>query len=269
MMQMTNGFKAALAQGRVQIGLWLAMAAPYSAELCANAGFDWLLLDGEHSPLDLRTVLAQLQAIAAYPSHVVVRPPVGDPVLIKQLLDIGATSLLVPMVETEDQARMLVTATRYPPKGIRGVGAGIARAARWGYVRDYLQQADEQVCLLLQVETRRGLENLDGILTVADVDGIFLGAADLSASLGHLGNPSHPEVMEAMSSAVARIRAAGKAVGVLTTNQEQAEHFLSLGCQFVAVGVDTLILAQATRQLRLHFAAVSPVEAEGDDVGGY
>ena len=267
MRSMNNGFKTALAQGRVQIGLWLAMAGPYSAELCANAGFDWLLLDGEHSPLDLRTALAQMQAIAPYPSHVVVRPPVGDPVLIKQLLDIGAPTLLVPMVETAEQARLLVSATRYPPNGIRGVGAGIARAARWGYVPDYLRRADDQVCLLLQVETKRGLANLDEILAVPDVDGIFLGAADLSASLGHLGNPTHVEVMSAMADAIARIRAAGKAAGVLTTTQTQAEHFLALGCQFVAVGVDTLILAQATRRLRMQFAAFSPIEDDGDLAG--
>lgn len=268
-MSLHNSFKEALARDQIQIGLWLAMAAPYTAELCANAGFDWLLLDGEHSPLDLRTALAQMQAIAPYASQVVVRPPVGDPVLIKQLLDIGAMTLLVPMVETEDQARMLVASTRYPPRGIRGVGAGIARAARWGYVPDYLQQADNNVCLLLQIETKKGLENLDAILAVEGVDGIFLGAADLSASLGYLGNPSHPNVLAAMSDAIGRIRKAGRAAGVLTTNEAQAHDFIAMGCLFVAVGVDTLILAQATRNLRDQFSRYSPIERLGENPGGY
>ena len=268
-MALTNSFKTNLAADRAQIGLWLAMASPYSAELCANAGFDWLLLDGEHSPLDLRTVLEQMQAIAAYDSQVVVRPPVGDPVLIKQLLDIGVMTLLIPMVETEEQARMLVGATRYPPHGFRGVGAGIARASRWGYVPDYLQKADQQVCLLLQVETTTGIANLDAILDVDGVDGVFLGAADLSASMGHLGDPTHPDVCLAMDQAIAKIRRAGKAAGVLTTNETQARQFLDKGCSFVAVGVDTLILAQTTRNLREHFADYSPLLDQDMTVGGY
>ena len=200
----TNRFKAALKDRQKQIGLWLAMADSYSAEICAGSGFDWLLLDGEHSPLDLRTMLAQLQSVAPYSAHAVVRPPTGDPVLIKQMLDIGAQSLLIPMVETPEQAEMLVRATRYAPQGFRGVGAGIARAARWGRVAHYLEQANDQVCLLLQVETRTGLENLERIAAIDGVDGIFLGAADLSASLGHIGQPQHPEVVSAMEKAIAR-----------------------------------------------------------------
>lgn len=268
-MSLHNLFKGSLKQGRSQIGLWLAMASPYSAELCANAGFDWLLLDGEHSPVDLRTVLEQMQAIAPYDSQVVVRPPVGDSVLIKQLLDIGVMTLLIPMVETEEQARMLVAATRYPPRGVRGVGAGIARASRWGYVADYLQTADEQVCLLLQIETTKGIENLDKILQVEGVDGVFLGAADLSASMGHLGNPNHSDVFAVMCDAIARIRLAGKAAGVLTTNEAQAKQFLTLGCTFVAVGVDTLILAQSTRALREQFNDFSPLNSSLGEMGGY
>jgi len=248
-MILKNTFKAALARQETQIGLWLAMATSYGAELCAGAGFDWLLLDGEHSPLDLRTILAQMQAIAPYPSHAVARPPIGDPVIIKQLLDIGVQTLLVPMIETAEQAAVMVSATRYPPKGIRGVGAGIARASRWGRIADYVEQADAEVCLLLQIETKKGLENLDSILAVEGVDGIFLGAADLSASLGYLGKPSHPVVLEAMADAIRRIRAAGKAPGVLTTDEAQAQGFIDQGCLFVAVGVDTLLLAQATQNL--------------------
>ncbi|OIQ78453.1 4-hydroxy-2-oxo-heptane-1,7-dioate aldolase [mine drainage metagenome] len=262
-MDLGNPFKAALAGRRLRIGLWLAMASPYTAELCAGAGFDWLLLDGEHSPLDLRTALAQMQAIAPYPSHAVVRPPVGDAVLIKQILDIGAQSLLIPMIESEEQARAMVAATRYPPRGIRGVGAGIARASRWGRIPGYVEQADDQVCLLLQIETRRGLEALDAINRLDGVDGIFFGAADLSASLGHLGDPGHPEVMAAMADAIRRTTAAGKAAGVLAVDEAQARFFIDQGCLFVAVGVDTLLLAQATQRLAQAFGRGAPGDSPG------
>ncbi len=258
----TNRFKAALRDGQRQIGLWLAMADPYSAEICAGSGFDWLLLDGEHSPLDLRTMLEQLQAAAPYPAHVVARPPTGDPVLIKQMLDIGAQSLLIPMVETVEQAEMLVRATRYPPQGFRGVGAGIARAARWGRVGDYLDQANDQVCLLLQVETRAGLDDLEGIAAVEGVDGIFLGAADLSASLGHIGQPQHPEVVAAMEKAIRAILAHGKAPGLLATDEAVASAYLGQGAQFVAVGVDVLLLAQTTQALARRFKPDGAKEAD-------
>jgi 4-hydroxy-2-oxoheptanedioate aldolase len=249
----TNRFKAALKDGRRQIGLWLAMADSYSAEICAGSGFDWLLLDAEHSPLDLRTMLAQLQSVAPYPAHAVVRPPTGDPVLIKQMLDIGAQTLLIPMVETAEQAEMLVRATRYAPHGFRGVGAGIARAARWGRVAHYLDQANDEVCLLLQVETRTGLDNLQDIAAIDGVDGVFLGAADLSASLGHIGQPQHPEVVAAMETAIRIILASGKAPGLLATNEAVASAYLAQGAQFVAVGVDVLLLVEATQALARRF----------------
>ncbi|MDI9848861.1 4-hydroxy-2-oxoheptanedioate aldolase [Rhodoblastus sp. 17X3] len=255
---LANPFKAALKQGDRQIGLWLAMADSYSAEICAGSGFDWLLLDGEHSPLDLRTMLAQLQSVAPYPTHAVVRPPTGDPVLIKQMLDIGAHSLLIPMVDTPEQAEMLVRATRYPPQGFRGVGAGIARAARWGRTPDYLDRANDEVCLLLQVETRTGLENLEAIATIDGVDGVFLGAADLSASLGHIGQPQHPEVVAAMERAIKLILACGKAPGLLATDETVASAYLAQGAQFVAVGVDALLLVQATQTLARRFKSGLP-----------
>lgn len=248
-----NPFKQALADKKLQIGLWLAMASPYTAEICAGAGFDWLLLDGEHSPLDLRTTLAQIQAIAPYPTHAVIRPPVGDAVLIKQILDVGAQTILVPMVDTPEQAAALVAATRYPPHGIRGVGAGIARASRWGSIADYVETADEQICLLLQVETSTGLANIDAIAATEGVDGVFIGAADLSASMGHLGQPNHPAVRAAMADGIARILRAGKAPGVLCTDEEQARHWIDLGCLFVAVGVDTLLLSAAAHRLSAAF----------------
>jgi 4-hydroxy-2-oxoheptanedioate aldolase len=262
----TNRFKASLKSGQKQIGLWLAMADSYSAEICAGSGFDWLLLDGEHSPLDLRTMLAQLQSLAPYPVHAVVRPPTGDPVLIKQMLDIGAQSLLIPMVETPEQAEMLVRATRYAPQGFRGVGAGIARAARWGRVGHYLDQANEQVCLLLQVETRLGLENLEKIAAIEGVDGVFLGAADLSASLGHIGQPQHAEVVAAMEKAIRGILASGKAPGLLATDESVASTYLAQGARFVAVGVDVLLLAQATQELARRF---KPGAAVGKATSSY
>ncbi|MBC7209543.1 MAG: 2-keto-3-deoxy-L-rhamnonate aldolase, partial [Pseudomonas sp.] len=189
-----NTFKQRLRTGQAQIGLWLGLADPYCAELAANAGFDWLLLDGEHAPNDLRGLLGQLQAVAPYPAQPIVRPVIGDTALIKQLLDIGAQTLLVPMVESAEQARQLVRAMRYPPHGVRGVGSALARASRWNSLPGYLDQADEQMCLLVQVENREGLANLDAICAVEGVDGVFIGPADLSADMGHRGNPGHPEV---------------------------------------------------------------------------
>ena len=184
-----NPFKAALRDGRRQIGLWLGLASPYSAELLAGAGFDWLLIDGEHAPNELNDVLLQLQAIAPYPSHPVVRAASNDPVRIKQLLDIGAQTLMLPMVQSAADAAQAVAATRYPPRGIRGVGSALARASRWNRVPDYLTRADSEICVLVQVETRRGLAELDAIATTDGVDGVFIGPADLAADMGHPGRP--------------------------------------------------------------------------------
>lgn len=249
-----NTFKLALKNTqRAQIGLWLGLADPICAEICAGAGFDWLLIDGEHAPNDVRSILAQLQAVAPYPAHPIVRPVSGDVQLIKQLLDIGAQTLLIPMVETAEQARLLVSAMRYPPVGIRGVGAALARASQWNRVADYLHQANEQMCLLVQVETRLGLENLDAIAAVDGVDGIFIGPSDLSAALGHLGRPSHPDVQQAIETAIGRIRASGRAAGILTTDKAQARSYLSLGCNFVAVGLDGNLLMRATQELAARF----------------
>ncbi|ACO47657.1 4-hydroxy-2-oxoheptanedioate aldolase [Deinococcus deserti] len=248
-----NLFKAALAGGKPQIGLWLALADPYSAELCAGAGFDWLAVDGEHAPNDLRSTLSCLQAIAPYPSHAVVRPPVGNDVVIKQLLDIGAQTLLIPMVDTPEQARALVAATRYPPLGVRGVGAALARASRFGRDAGYLGEANDGVCLLLQVESVAGLEALEAIASVAGVDGVFIGPADLAASMGHLGLPGHPEVQDAIRDAARRIRATGRAAGILSTDEAQARTYLSWGYNFVAVGTDVTLLSRSTAALAAAF----------------
>jgi 4-hydroxy-2-oxoheptanedioate aldolase len=249
-----NTFKAALKSGqRAQIGLWLGLVDPICAEICAGAGFDWLVIDGEHAPNDVRSILSQLQAVAPYPAHPVVRPVSGDVQLIKQLLDIGAQTLLVPMVESAEQARLLVAAMRYPPAGIRGVGAALARASQWNRVANYLDEANDQMCLLVQVETRLGLENLDAIAAVEGVDGVFIGPSDLSAALGHLGKPGHADVQQAIEDAIVRIRASGRAAGILTTDEAQARHYLSLGCTFVAVGLDGNLLMRATQELASKF----------------
>ncbi|AAF12475.1 4-hydroxy-2-oxoheptanedioate aldolase [Deinococcus radiodurans] len=265
---LSNTFKHALAGGRPQIGLWLGLADPYCAEICAGAGFDWLLIDGEHAPNDVRSTLAQLQALAAYPVAPVVRPPVGDTHLIKQYLDLGVQTLLVPMVDTPEQARQLVQATRYPPQGIRGVGSALARASRWNAVPDYLTRANDEICLLVQVESRLGLENLDEIAAVEGVDGVFIGPADLSASLGHLGHPGHPDVAQAIEDALRRIVGAGKAAGILSADERLARHYLALGATFVAVGVDTTLLARAARTLAASFKDKSREEAEPEPQGG-
>lgn len=250
---LTNHFKRALQEKRPQIGLWLGLCSSYSAELLAGAGFDWLLIDGEHAPNNVQTVLGQLQAVAPYPSRPVVRPPWNDAVIIKQLLDVGAQTLLIPMIQNAEQARDAVRATRYPPHGVRGVGSALARASRWNRVPDYLQQADEQMCVLVQIETREAVKNLDAILQVEGADGVFIGPADLSADMGFAGNPQHPEVQRTIDDAIARIRAAGKAPGILMANKALAQRYLEAGALFVAVGVDTTLLARAAEALADEF----------------
>lgn len=248
-----NAFKKALAEPGARIGLWLGLADPYAAELCATAGFDWLLIDGEHGPNDLRSMLGALQAVAAYPSHPVVRIPSGDTVLIKQVLEIGATTLLVPMVESAAQARALVAATRYPPRGVRGVGSGLARSSRWGAHARYLHEADDSICLLVQVESVAAMAQIDAIAAVDGVDGVFIGPADLAASMGHLGNPGHAAVRDAIDSGMARILAAGKAPGILAVDEALARHCIDAGARFVAVGVEATMLARAARELAGRF----------------
>jgi 4-hydroxy-2-oxoheptanedioate aldolase len=247
-----NPFKQALREGRTQIGLWLGLADPYAAEICAGAGFDWVLIDGEHSPNDLRSTLAIAQAIAAYPqTHAVARVPMGHgqvgQMLIKQYLDIGIQTLLVPMVDTPEQAQALVRSLRYPPQGVRGMGG--ARASRWGRYTDYAQRANDEVCLLVQLETRQALDNLEAIAAIDGVDGLFIGPSDLAASLGHVGQNTHPEVQAAIDDAIGRIRACGKAPGILTLDEKLARHQLAQGAQFVAVGVDHNVLTRGVAQL--------------------
>jgi len=259
-----NVFKQALRAGQPQIGLWVSLADAYVSELLAGAGFDWMLLDGEHGPNDVRSILSQLQAVAAYPVAPIVRPVIGETALIKQYLDLGVQTLLIPMVETPEQAQQLVRATRYPPEGIRGVGSGVARASRWSLYGDYLQKADEEICLLVQVETASAAARLKEIAAVPGVDGVFFGPADLSASMGHRGNPGHPEVQQVIEEGIATVRAAGKAPGILTVDTALARRYLQLGALFVAVGVDTTLLARASRDLATAFkGGVAPAAKPG------
>ena len=244
-----NPFKRALAEKRAQIGLWVGLGDSYTTEICAGAGFDWLLLDGEHSPNDLRSLLQQAQAVAAYPaSHAIARVPVGHghagTTLIKQYLDLGIQTLLVPMVDTAQEAADLVRAMRYPPLGIRGMGG--ARASRWGRIAAYPKEANSQVCLLVQAESQEALDNLDAIAATEGVDGVFIGPADLSASLGHVGNSMHADVQAAIEDALRRINKAGKAAGILTPDEALARRYLEMGFLFVAVGLDNNLLARHT-----------------------
>lgn len=264
-----NPFKTALAAGRPQLGLWLSMADPYLAEVSATAGFDWLLIDGEHAPNDIRSTLAALQAVAPYPGQPVVRAVHGDTALIKQLLDIGARNLLVPMVDTAEQARALVAATRYPPRGIRGVGSAVGRVSLWSGRADYLDVADDEVCLLVQAETVTALQNLEAICAVDGVHGVFIGPADLAASMGHRGKPGHPEVQAAIEAAMRTIVASGKAAGTLTSDATLARRYLDLGCTFVAVGVDVVLYAQAARRLRGQFAGDTAASAVAPPSAAY
>lgn len=244
-----NRFKRAIAAGERQIGYWQALASPYSAEISAGAGFDWLLLDGEHAPNDVPLLLAQLQAVAAYDVEPVIRPASGEPVLIKQLLDIGARTLLVPMVESAEQAAMLVRATRYPPEGFRGVGSAIGRASRWNRTPSYLREAASEICLLVQIESVAALDALEAIARTPGVDGVFIGPSDLAASLGHLGDPSHADVQDAIEGAITTIVAASRAAGVLMADRTLALRYLELGATFVAVGTDVTTLARGAEGL--------------------
>jgi 4-hydroxy-2-oxoheptanedioate aldolase len=247
-----NRFKHALHEGKPQIGLWSSLASHYTVEVIAGAGFDWILLDSEHSPNDLESLLIQLQAAAPYETHCVVRVPWNDMVTIKRVLDIGAQSLLVPYVSTRTEAEHAVSYTRYPPAGVRGV-AGTTRATRFGRIKDYAKRAHEEICLLLQVETQAALDNIETICAVEGVDGVFIGPADLHASLGYPGEIANPKVKPLIDDAIRRIRKAGKAPGILTPNEADARHWLECGALFVAVGADVGILARGAEALAAKF----------------
>nr|WP_299506479.1 4-hydroxy-2-oxoheptanedioate aldolase [uncultured Rhizobium sp.] len=260
-----NLFKAALAEKHQQIGLWLALANPYTAEILGDAGYDWLLIDGEHAPNDVPLMMAQLQALKGSPSHPVIRAPIGEAWLLKQILDIGAQTILVPMVESGKQANAMVRAVRYPPHGMRGVGAALARASAFNRIPDYLQTANDEICLLLQIESRAGLAALDDIAATEGVDGVFIGPADLAADMGFLGKPGAPEVQETVEAALIRIQSHGKAAGILTADQALGKRYLELGASFVAIGNDVGLLSTGASRLLLNFRKPRTPEVEGSD----
>ena len=244
-----NRLKLRLAAGETVFGSWLGMADPYAAEMVATCGFDWLLIDGEHAPNDLRSTMAQLAVIEPSSSLPVVRLRDDDPARIKQVLDAGAQSLMIPMIETAEQALRALRATRYPPEGIRGIGSSLARASRFSAIPDYLKTANDQICLILQVESRAGLSALDDILAIDGIDCVFIGPADLAADMGHLGNAGHPEVRAAVLDALAHIAASGKAAGMLSTEEGFIADCVKAGARFVGVGIDVVAYVGAMRTL--------------------
>lgn len=244
-----NAFKSALAAQTRQIGCWLSFADHYAAEIMGTTGFDWLVIDGEHAPNDIQTIRSQLMALEASPSNAVVRLPSDEVWLIKQALDAGAQTLLIPMIETPEQAAAVVSACLYPPAGIRGMGATMARASRFGAIPDYGKVANDEICVVVQVETAKGMANLEAIAATPGIDGVFIGPSDLSADMGFPGNTSAPEVQAELTRAPGVIKAAGKAPGTLSLTEAGAQAMLDMGYDFVAVGIDVVMLAQAARAL--------------------
>ncbi|MGP9527144.1 aldolase/citrate lyase family protein [Arthrobacter sp. S41] len=235
-------------------GIWVCSASPLIAEICAGAGFDWLFIDGEHSPNDLQSILAQLQAVRSYPVVPVVRPAVNDPVVIKQFLDLGVQSLIIPMVNDAQQAAAAVAACQYPPKGVRGVGSALARSARWNRIPDYLTRADDTITIMVQIEAEQAVANVEEILATDGVDGIFIGPSDLAASMGVIGQQNHPEVVDAVIKSINAAKAAGKYAGVNAFDQKTARTYMEAGADFVGVGADVALLARATEALAASFS---------------
>lgn len=244
-----NKFKAALTSDTPTLGLWLAMGTGYAAEIAASAGFDWLLIDGEHAPNDLVTIHEQMMALSGHDVSPIVRIPHNDPALIKQVLDLGAQSLLCPMVNSAEEARAIVAATRYPPRGIRGVGHMLGRASGFNGVPDYLETAEDQICLIVQAESVAAMEALEEICAVDGVDGVFIGPADLCADMGLLPETMHPKVRAAVQDGLRRIRAIGKAAGIIDGDPALIQQDIDAGANFVALGADVLLLADAMRGL--------------------
>ena len=264
-----NQFKKALSGDKPIFGLWQGIPDTSVAEIGAGAGFDWVLIDAEHGPFDLRSVMAHLQAIEPYPVSSIVRPVEGSTALIKQLLDIGAQTLLVPMVDTAEQAEQIVKAAKYPPQGVRGLGTSMARAANWNRTPDYLHKANDEICVIVQIETLAGIRNIESIVNVIGVDAVFIGPSDLSAAMGHIGNPGHPDVVAAIEDGFKVIHGAGKSAGVLAVTKELADTYIAAGAKFIGVGVDAALLANATRQLANLFIADDSGDHSEDEIAGY
>ncbi len=247
-----NRFKHAIAAGELQIGLWCSLCSNIAVDIVRDSGFDWLLLDTEHSPNEIPDILSQLQACEGGAATPIVRPAWNDMVIIKRCLDVGTQTLLVPYVQNAEEAKRAVEAVRYPPAGVRGVAVA-SRASRYGRVTDYLKRANPEICLLVQVETRSAMEQLEAIATVEGVDGVFIGPSDLSASLGHIGNPAHPDVQKALETCVRRLTAVGKPAGILTSNEEEVRRYIGWGYTFVAVGSDVGLLGRGADALAKKF----------------
>jgi 4-hydroxy-2-oxoheptanedioate aldolase len=247
-----NKFKRGLKNGPPQCGCWLSLASVMSTEICAGAGFDWLLIDTEHAPNELHMVHTQILAASAYDVPILVRPAWNDTVILKRLLDIGVQSFVVPYVQNAEEARKAVAATRYTPNGVRGVSVS-SRSSRFGRVKDYLPQADNEICVLVQIESREALKNIEAIAAVDGVDGLFIGPQDLAADLGHLGNPGHPEVAAAISDALARMKKAGKAPCILAFAEADAKKWIAQGARMVAVTSDLFLLAKESSAVAARF----------------
>lgn len=259
-LRLTPTFRDALdgRAGRPLVGMWVCTGSPLVAEICAGSGLDWVLVDMEHAPNGLESVLAQLQALAAYPVTPVVRVPAADPVVLAQVLDLGAQNVLVPMVSSAQEARAVVEAVRYPPHGRRGVGGALARSTRWSRVDGYLRDADRHVSLVVQVETAQGVDAAGEIAAVDGVDGVFVGPSDLAASMGLLGQQDHPDVVAAVRRTFDAVRAAGTPVGVNAFDPTLADAYVQAGASFVAVGADVVLLARGSEHLAARFAPDQP-----------
>lgn len=253
MSEITNKFKAAITKGEKQYGIWNGIPHSYAAEILAGAGFDWVLVDAEHGPFSMDQIIIQLQAMSRYDVSPILRMRNADPVYMKPLMDAGVQSFIIPMVESADTAQLMVEALRYPPEGSRGVGTALARVAQWNRVNDYFKLANDEMCLITQVESVKGVEALDNILKVDGVDVVFMGPADLAGSMGHLGNPGHPDVKAMVNDCLQKIVAAGKVPGVLTSSKELIADYTDKGAKMIGVGLDTIILAKATKELAEYY----------------
>lgn len=247
-----NRFKRAIKARQQQIGFWCSLASNISIEILAGSGFDWLLIDTEHSPNELPMVYSQLQAMMENTTHPIVRPAWNDMILIKRFLDAGVQSFLVPTIQSAEEAEQAVAYTRYPPDGVRGFAVA-TRASRFGRVKNYHAQAAQEICVLVQIETRRGLDNLEEIARVEGVDGVFIGPGDLSAGIGYLGDQGNPEVQRVIKDAIKRITAAGNIAGILTPDEKLARDYIAAGCVFTAVGSDSGLLARGSEQIAQRF----------------
>lgn len=260
--RITNRFKKRLNNGDDMLGLWFGLANNIAAEICAQSGFDWMLIDAEHSPLSDKDILSCLQAVAPYEINPIVRPVSGDKNVLKRLCDVGVQTFLVPMINDAKEAEAVVSAVRYPSSGTRGLGTSMARAARWNMTPNYFAIANEEMCVILQIETKLGLKNLKKIAKVDGVDAVFIGPSDLGAALGYPGQPSHPDVVSAVSKAIQDVRACGKPAGVLAVTSELVETYTKAGASFVGVGSDCGVLAKGVQRLYESFA--SSEDAKGD-----